>query len=156
MSPSMLKFNGLWLRIVKELIEHENLYLSNDYLNSAKGLSKVSVDDIVVGSNCCGGRVTIQDIYRAEALKVMTPGSYMGLWQVYALSSVFSHPIMSVYPKIGCLRNHEVNHRLILPQQSSDPRNATTIIRSSTRHDLKEEYWVPNHFCLAVPVMSAR
>ena len=90
----------------------------------------------------------------------------MGIWQIFALASVLKRPVFSAYP---CLGNPTVRadlHRLVLPRL--DPNISTTlaldahddkevhqtplvVMWTSTRNDMTNQNWVPNHFVPAVP-----
>lgn len=44
---------------------------------------------------------TIRVIFEHEVMKIAKPRTYMGIWQMIALSTVLQVPLHSVYPNLG-------------------------------------------------------
>jgi hypothetical protein len=83
-------------------------------------------------------------------MHVRKPKPFMGIWQMFALSSVMRRPIFSVYPKRGNPVVRKDLHRRIEPREKIS--NKPLYIKwTSTRQDMTYTYWVPNHF---VPVLQ--
>ncbi|VDI57764.1 Hypothetical predicted protein [Mytilus galloprovincialis] len=82
----------------------------------------------------------------------------MGIWQIFALSSVINGRIFSVYQDCDPIVPQKVLHRLIIPRIEMEPNAGTTISNevyvkwTSTRNDMTTENWVPNYF---VPLINA-
>ncbi|WAR25167.1 hypothetical protein MAR_010871 [Mya arenaria] len=62
----------------------------------------------------------IKSIYRKEILSITKDKSFMGIWQVHALSSVLKTPIQSVYPELGNRNVRKDMHKLIKPVSGTD------------------------------------
>ena len=144
------------VRIIQELVENINIYLDPQFLrcgqsitdNEAKllPLAFALYSDVYSGTN-------VKVTYKKEILAITKPGSYMGLWQIFAASSVLGCPIFSIYPQLGnpIVRSHI--HRLIQPRvPRSDSEIPVYIMWTSTRTDMRKEYWTPNHFTTLLPL----
>ncbi|KAH3818564.1 hypothetical protein DPMN_120285 [Dreissena polymorpha] len=79
--------------------------------------------------------------------------SFMGIWQLHALSTVLDTPIYSVYPKLGNESVRKDLNRLLLPATESD-KDPIFILWSSNRDDMTSEHWVPNHFVPLIPILN--
>ena len=75
----------------------------------------------------------------------------MGIWQIFALSSVLQQDILSVYPKLRSINVRQDLHRLIHPRSRQITPIIQHIMWTRTRKGMKGTHWVPNHF---VPVIS--
>ncbi len=94
----------------------------------------------------------VQRVYRKEVLACIQSGTYMGIWQLHALSSVMMRPIRMVYPSDRGLNVRSDSHRLILPRNCEYQQEAM-IMWSSTRYDdMRAAFWVPTHFVSLLPV----
>ncbi|KAL8609055.1 hypothetical protein ACOMHN_059868 [Nucella lapillus] len=67
-------------------------------------------------------------------------------------------PLFSAYPQLGNPVVRADLHRLVLPRlpKSGMPNGVSdedplVVMWSSTRHDMRREHWVPNHFMSGVP-----
>ncbi|CAG2198151.1 unnamed protein product [Mytilus edulis] len=82
----------------------------------------------------------------------------MGIWQIFALSSVINGRIFSVYQDCDPIVPQKVLHRLIIPRIEMEPNAGTSISNevyvkwTSTRNDMTTENWVPYYF---VPLINA-
>ena len=94
-------------------------------------------------------RVTVHRIFQTEAMDAPTLGSYMGIWQLFALSTVLKCPIRSTYPSLGAAVPRLLLNRLILPACHTISTEVI-IMWSSLRTDIPKEHLIPNHF---VPVL---
>ena len=97
----------------------------------------------------------IKQIYQQEIMSIAKPTNYMGMWQMYGLASVLKMNIFSCYPKQGNPNIREDLHKLIKPRMARSLPIATSsaiIMWSSTRSDMLEKHWVPNHFLPILPV----
>jgi hypothetical protein len=98
---------------------------------------------------------TIRNVYETEVLKLSKIKSFMGIWEICALSTVLQRPVFSVYPQLGypCVRVDL--HRLVLPRPLSSTcgpsKEPLMIMWTSNRHDMTKSNWLPNHF---VPVIE--
>lgn len=96
---------------------------------------------------------SIKHLYKKEVKAICENKSFMGIWQMFALSSVLKMPIRSVYPDKGnpIVRKH-LNRRIVPRVQVSECE--ALIMWTSTRHhvsSMSDLYWIPNHF---VPVLQ--
>ncbi|XP_060601076.1 vertnin-like [Ruditapes philippinarum] len=144
-------------RIIKELSEHEDYYLNNENLN--KGLEAKTANNLakqyamyseyfIPGMNL--DEKLIQEIFRKEVLSLTQNKSFMGIWQMFALSSVLGAPIKSVYPNKGNPKVREDLNRLILPRSAAKFKQIY-ILWTNTRDDIPAVHWTPNHF---VPLLT--
>ena len=152
--------NEVRLRILCELVLHENKYLNNEFLLA--GLSDTVRDRNLVRAYAQysdmwvpGMRLnedTIKSIYRMELHKIKINHSFMGIWQIHALSSVLKIPIFSVYPKKGVPSVCQHLNRLVMPRLGKQISIPRYILWTSTRTDeMVHEYWNPNHFVPCLP-----
>ncbi|KAH3862708.1 hypothetical protein DPMN_025682 [Dreissena polymorpha] len=74
----------------------------------------------------------------------------MGIWQIFALSSVLNAPIRSVYPEKGNPNVRQDLNRLILPRTDMK-YDVIYILWTNTRDDITESNWSPNHFVPLLP-----
>jgi len=92
----------------------------------------------------------IENIFEQEIMQVRKPKTFMRIWQMFALSSVMRRPIFSVYPKRGNPVVRKDLHRKIEPREKIS-NNPLYIMWTTTRYDMTNTYWAPNHF---VPVLQ--
>ncbi|XP_060601387.1 SH3 domain-containing protein 21-like [Ruditapes philippinarum] len=101
-----------------------------------------------------GNKVTKTDtenIFEEETVKICKRGSYMGIWQLFALSSVLKKKFTSLYPIIGQSSVKQVLNRSILPRQGDHNEPSVTVMWTSTRTDMVPQHWIPNHFVPLLP-----
>ena len=97
-------------------------------------------------------RATIIRIYREEAIAMTKRRTYIGIWQIFALSSVLGVKLFSVYPLLGNPNIHQDLHRLIKPRNFRDEHAIAYIMWTSTRYrDMGSGHFAPNHF---VPMLK--
>ena len=58
----------------------------------------------------------IQDTYDKGVLEITKPGTYMRIWQMFALTSILVCDLLSMYPTKGNLKVRKDLHRLLLPR----------------------------------------
>jgi hypothetical protein len=140
-------------RIIMKLALNEQLYLDNENLQRGTNLERHFSHMYAMFSNFYIPGIHITDsviafIYEAEVLKCTKQGSYMGIWQLFALADVLKCPVMSSYPMFvrAEIREGLDLHRLILPSHNSEGDAKAHILWTSTRSDMKPQNWIPNHF----------
>lgn len=150
------------IRILCELVLHEDTYLDNDFL--LQGLPQNEQGRKIVKSYAMYSDMwvpgmllnndMVKSIYHMELHKIRKNNSYMSIWQIHALSSVLKVPIYSVYPQYRSTELRRDLNRLILPRQSSQNQMPVYIFWTSTRRDneMVHEHWRPNHFVPCLPV----
>ena len=76
----------------------------------------------------------------------------MGIWQLFGLVSVLGKKICSVYPQLGnpVVRN-DLN-RIIMPREMRFGEQVY-IMWTSTREDMVNRHWVPNHVVPVLPII---
>ena len=145
------------LRIAIELITHSHLYLNAEYLQRGwdRKMKPLPTPTIyaMFSDHYCNQQLTqaaIRELYCKEVNDILKPGSYMGIWQLFALSSVLGCALFSIYPKKGSPAVQKDLCRVILPRNC---RNDATyyIMWSSCRRDMTVEHWIPNHFTVCLP-----
>lgn len=148
------------LRVALELILHKECYLDSEYLS--RGLSggqKMTPEQIAhVSESYLGQHLTpsvVAQIFSKEINQTLKQGEYMGIWQLFALSSVLGKPIFSVYPHRGNINQRQEMHRLILPREGT-VRDPVFVMWSSCREEMPMEYWIPNHFVVLLPMICSR
>lgn len=75
----------------------------------------------------------------------------MGIWQLFALATVLGRPIYSIYLQAGNQHVRKDLNRVILPQEQRET-HTSYIMWTSTRFDMTERNWIPNHFVAALPI----
>ena len=155
-------------RIIIELVLHKDDYLSPEYLRrginatdrqASKLPSKYAMmsDSYIPGNRLNEGE--IDHLYQ-QIMQIIEPRSFMGIWQLFGLSSVLGVKIFSTYPKLGNPNIRSDLHRLIYPRIARSVTNIPTstilIMWTSTRPkcDMRKKNWIPNHFVPVVPSMS--
>ena len=96
------------LRIAIELIEYRHLYLSSEYL--ARGWTALSPKPSPAiycmfsehFTNQVLTEQTIEDLYHKEINDILSPNTYIGIWQMFAMASILINPLYSIYPNRGC------------------------------------------------------
>jgi hypothetical protein len=149
-------------RIARELILHKDEYLSKDYISRGwppEVQPGPSPDKYAQYSeHYTGQRLTeanVQIIYNKEVNDILKKGSYMGMWQIFALSSVLKCPLWCVYPNKGNPSVRNDLNRLILPRDGVNCP-PSFVMWSTCRSDMKDANWVPNHFLALLPVMCCQ
>ena len=147
------------LNIIKELVSHKDLYLNEECLsrglecqpkNILKSFAMYS-DEYEHGA-VLANRV-IENIFEQEIMQVRKPKTFMGIWQMFALSSVMRRPIFSVYPKRGNPVVRKDLHRRIEPREKIS-NNPLYIMWTTTRYDMTNTYWAPNHFAPVLQIQE--
>lgn len=144
------------LRLVDEMIMFQDKYLNNDYLARGWPRDQTPIPTVDMYMDLCSsyaGRqnqgMTITDMFNREANDILKLGDFMGVLQLFALSSVLGCPLVSVYPSKGDPLSQRYLHRLILPREmrSAIPRFIMWT-RTSPRGDA---FWGANHFTVLIP-----
>lgn len=164
-SASLLAFGSesehdeMRVRIVIELCLNCDLYISNSFLNrgitlpdkEAKNIEQMytMISDRYIPGEVITKTVT-RRIFEAESISVCKKNAYMGIWQLFAVSSVLKRPVYSVYPDIVKSTVKLFLNRIILPRQD-EQFPPVTVMWSSTRTDMEPQNWIPNHFVPVVP-----
>jgi hypothetical protein len=84
-------------------------------------------------------------------MKACKPRTYMGIWQLFGISSILQMPVFSVYPEVGDSLVRRDLHRLIQPRTRKCD-DIAYIMWSSTRKDMIPSNWLPNHFVVVLAV----
>ena len=96
-------------------------------------------------------------ILQREIVAITKPNTYMGIWQIHAISSILGAPIKSTYPERGPEWIREQLNRHIQPiyyQEEPVPSSDPVGILWTSIIDTKEEGpagWSPNHFVVCLP-----
>ena len=145
--------------MVMELVNNLDIYLQHQFLGKGSSNSKELElaftsysPEFKPGMNL-RDQNAIRNILQGECLTVIHPGAYMGIWQMYALSSVLHTPVQSVYPTYGgsmAVRSHI--HRVLLPTTVTSNGAIPSIMWTSTSGTTcQPAAWIPNHFALCLP-----
>lgn len=147
-------------RIVVEMCTNIKTYTDNKYLNKGVELPQKEAASLVQSYSMFsdeytpGQRLTktaIQSIYEAEALKVVEDNAFMGIWQLFCAASVVGVTLVSIYPNLGDRLPKLLLNRNILPRKHRTYQSEMLILWTSTREDLEERNWIPNHFVPILP-----
>lgn len=145
------------LRITMDLIINRELYLNDEYLSrglppgqSIRAVNIAQFSEFYMGDNTNEG---VMYVYDQEVTHAMRCGTFMGLWQLFALANVLQTVIYSVYPNRGNPSIQKDLNRVILPKSTSSSSGPTSvfIMWTSTRKDMFRGHWIPNHFVVLLP-----
>lgn len=144
-------------RINCELALHEDLYLSDDFLQIGHD---VATPAKFYAQYCVSYAfeeltdLTIKRLFENEIMHVRPLGESVGAWHVHALSSVLGTPIQAIYPIYGGYTVRPHLHRLIFPREKADivPAFVPGIMWTHTEGKNKPPIsWNPNHFVVCLP-----
>ena len=149
-------------RIILELLTHSELYLNLDYVNRGASLppneekclttTYAMFSEYYITGNALGPAL-MKTLLESEIMGIRQKDSYMGIWELFAISSVMGCKLLSVYPNLGPPVSHLTLHRLILPRELRHANSICGIMWTSMRTQV-EKNWVPNHFVPFLPVTS--
>ena len=141
-------------RIVIELVTNEDVYMDSEYLRKGEPMTDRQAkllpasytmysDEYIPGTRITDS--TTKHVFQEETMKISQCGEYMGIWQLFALASVLKRSIYSVYPHRGspCVRKHL--HRKTTSRVTKF-HDSVAIMWTSTRSDMVNQNWIPNHF----------
>lgn len=140
------------VRIAAELALHADLYLDDDVLKQEMGHMPVTSrkETYAMFSDKYrphqGSLLTskdVQTLYEEETMSIVKPSTYMGIWQLHALSSVLGARVKSVYPGLGSVSKDL--HRLIEPRQMNW-QNVVHVMWTNSGNRDRSSWWEPNHF----------
>lgn len=157
------KHEEIRVRIVVELVFNKKIYLDNDYLNIGMNFSYPESANLL--KTCAmfsekytpGDMITpavIERIFEEETLSVIQRNVYMGIWQMFALSSVLGVEVISVYPELGDMVPRQLLNIVISPNLYKSHQSELMIMWSTTREDMSDKNWIPNHFVPLLPQTS--
>ncbi|CAG2206817.1 unnamed protein product [Mytilus edulis] len=108
---------------VRKIIEQtifKDYYLDHDYLkrgtdnsytNNALSKTYAMYSDEYIPNERLSLR-KVEMVYQKEVMKITKNRSYMGIWQLFSLSSILCRPLFSVYPMLGNPNVHNDLHRV--------------------------------------------
>ena len=150
------------LRIVLELILNQEKYLDPEYLRLGENMTDHAAARLPNHYTMYSAqyehisRISTAGViktYQNEVMEMTKPSSYMGIWQIFALSSVLGASIISVYPDKGNAAVRQHLNRTILPRKKTN-NDVFHVMWTSTRYDeMRSEHFVPNHF---VPLLTTQ
>ncbi|XP_056020048.1 uncharacterized protein LOC125678236 isoform X3 [Ostrea edulis] len=166
-SASVLAFGNetnheeIRVHIIVELVKNIRHYLNPNYLGKGVEAEDREKQNICVTYAMFsdlftpGEKLTplsIERIYQKEILQICQRNTFMGIWQICALSTVLKTRIYSIYPKLGAMLCQKTLNRYIDPVGMTNQSTISCgILWTSNRH-LTEDNWVPNHFVPLIPV----
>ena len=147
------------LRMAIELIQHKDQYMSTEYLQRglpvghqpATASRYAQFSDMYIPGQQLTTAI-ISNIYDNEVNSILQKGSHCGIWQLFALSSLLSCSIFSVYPQMGYPGVRRDLHRVILPRERNTTSETCFIMWTSLRNDMVRKNWIPNHFVVLLPL----
>ena len=141
------------IHILKELVQHKELYLDNDYV--CRGHHAIA--DLVTRYIHCSGSwsdISLNDAYEKHVLECKNDGSDMGVFAVAAAATVLGQEVFSAYPTYGGFNVRDDIHRCFLPRTSLQSTHQTPghIMWSRTDGCARQpKDWAPNHFVVLLP-----
>lgn len=147
-------------RIGIEMALHKEQYINNDYINRGIDLPRKEAANLLKTYTMfsyqyhAGDGITTEvssRIFEAEALSVVQSNTFMGIWQLFALSSSINANVQSIYPQLCDHLPQITLHRKIIPRGDQTVLDSCVIMWSSTRHDMLNRNWIPNHFVPIIP-----
>ena len=154
-------YDEKWIRIALLLTIHMDMYLDNDFLQRGHHVGddlpkqyavylEQYLDQVLTP-------VAIKHILNRETEQISKPGSYMGMWQIHALASVFKCKVCSIYPKVGGFKVRRHLSRGVCPWTSAlnepSPVSPQAIMWSSALGKQQTpDQWQVNHFVVCVPL----
>lgn len=143
-------------RIVIEMVTNIDLYLSDEHLQNGIVLLEKEAQQLVKTYAMFsehfipGTRLVPRTIFKKEVMDACKDKAFMGIWHIFALSSVLQCQLFSMYPQLGSELYITTLNRLIIPRLDGGS-GIGNIMWSSTRQDMTAINWIPNHF---VPVVN--
>lgn len=143
-------------RIAVELIVHKAHYLgeTEDPAIGDLPIFCAQYSDHYLGEVLT--KVAIARIFELEVMDDLKAGTYMGMGQLLALSSVLQRPIFSIYPEYGGYNVRQHLHQVCTPRsQPEDHDNAPYLPGIMWTHTQGKNQpaltWRPNHFVVCLP-----
>ena len=144
------------VKIIIESAIHKELYLSQAHLERGIKTSNTTLaktyalysDEFIPNQRL--GQEQVEEIYEKEIMNITKDKSYMGIWQIFALSSVLGTPLFAAYPKLGNPVVRLDLHRLVEPREKKST-NTKYLMWTTTRKDMHKTNWIPNHFLALLP-----
>ena len=151
------------VRIIVELVVHKDTYLDDSFLEKSFGPSSQTPchlsttyamfsDQYIPGSKLLSS--DINQLYEKEVMAILMPASYMGIWQMHAISSVIGVPIQSVYPGKGFVQ--ATLNRTIFPRSEANQEfHCLRHIMWTTVDPVNPgcKWFQPNHFVVLRPTI---
>ena len=149
------------VRIIFEMVQNSDLYLSHDFLASGTDLQNLVKTYMSYSGQAFPINVTEEDmknLFQNEVMNCRCPASYMSMWGIHGLSSVLGVPVQSGYPQYGGFNVRKELHRVVQPRicrqseiNTSQESLPTIMWTSCLGKDKPASTWVPNHFVVCVP-----
>lgn len=125
-----------------EMVCNESLYTDNTFLNKGvelppkekEHLSKTYTmfSEEYMYMNEVVTAQTTQRVFNQEAMHLRKLGSYMGIWQMFALSTILKCKIRSIYPSVGASLPRLLLDRTILPACNGTMAEAKIMCRKES------------------------
>lgn len=143
------------IRMIIEQTLFKSYYLSNKGLRKQVGEQNIAKtyamfsDELKQGDKL--SPKTVERIYESEVFSVIGNGTYCGIWQLHALTTVLKCNVQSIYPDYagGIVKKHF--HREIVPRMGKSENTVHIMWTNTSGKRLKEVLWKPNHFVVCVP-----
>jgi hypothetical protein len=89
---------------------------------------------------------SVRDIYEYEVLSIIDEGTYMGIWQLHAFTSVVQCFVQSIYPTYGGGTVRRDLHKLLTPREQLYEEILPVMWTNTGGDNIPEVAWKPNHF----------
>ena len=145
----------LRVRINAELILNQSFYTSETSLLSVSscnapklGLVQTIKDTSVSDANCI---FPVHTAYMKEAISSLKNSTYANIWHMYALASVASMNVQSIYPIVfNCGVPRNIYNQIVKPRNCKTSSHMLCVMWSHMTNS-RIINWSPNHF---VPCMK--
>ena len=157
------RYTEMRCRIVMELVRNKTIYLKLSHINQcldpnfnaaeARDLLKTYCmfsEQYIPGTRTT--RSTIVNVFEQEVMSICENQKFMGIWQIFALSSLLHCRLFSVYPDLGSALYRITLNRLVQPIENRHDNVLAGVVWTSTRNDMTGRNWIPNHFVPLIPV----
>jgi len=156
-------FEEMRERIVFEMVQNEELYLDNKYMqngmnpNGNLDVAKTFASYSMLYKGTRLNKKHIREVYEQEALSICKSGTYMGMWQLASLANILSCPVVSVYPEYGSHTVRNDMHRVFYPfdHEHSDNECVYIMWTNINGSDAPENMFTVNHFVVLMQLTSS-
>ncbi|XP_076454402.1 uncharacterized protein LOC143289286 [Babylonia areolata] len=133
-------------RIVMEMAGNPKLFL--DGRSWCGPHDRVSPEEIILVAKATSvsSSPSLETAFQEEVMAVKQPGTFAGLWELFAACQVTKCALQSVHPSVGYPLYRLHCNRIMRPH-SAHPDHKLFIMWSSTHDDgTSGDNWLPNHF----------
>jgi hypothetical protein len=158
---SLLAFGdeGYWkeirVRITLEMALFSEAYLEGDHIRHGTDMTITDLPKyrelLTLFSSAVlpGGKINqevVKNAYDQITMESIKGGNYMGMWELFALSSVLGCPLTSIYPMVNSMTTRKVLNRMVHPREQRSLDVAAILWTHTSKTPATTAIWSPNHF----------